>query len=283
MEKCKAILFGAAGGGMRLFQKVSERYEIVCFTDNDPNKWGNRICGISILDPNEAIRNMEWDEIVVTSAPGCCSICDQLVHMGVSKEKINTSYVDFPLKSRIVFLEKLGEQMQKQSIIGECAEAGVFQGDFAKEINKIFPNKRLYLFDTFNGFAQADVMVDHKFRFSESMTTDYGNSSVDMVMKKMPYKEMCVVKKGYFPETATDINDMFCFVNLDLDLYQPTINGLKWASKRMVRGGVILVHDYFATNFKGPREAVDQFMEENKGQLYAYPIGDGISIMIVGF
>ena len=50
----------------------------------------------------------------------------------------------------------------------------------------------------------------------------------------------------------------------------------------MVENGVILVHDYFATNFKGPREAVDKFISENKKNK-AFPIGDGVSIMISGF
>lgn len=283
MVKGKAVLFGAAGGGKRLFQEVSERYEVLCFTDNDSNKWGKKLNGVPILNPDEAVKKMEWDEVVVTSAPGCCSICDQLVHMGVPLGKINTSYVDFPLKSRIVFLESLGKRMREQNIGGECAEAGVFQGDFAKEINRIFPEKKLYLFDTFKGFAQKDIEIERQQKFSESKVNDYANSSVEMVLRKMPYPAKCVVKQGYFPETTVGINDQFCFVNLDLDLYQPTINGLRWVQDKMVTGGIVLVHDYFATNFQGPKQAVDEFIEENKGKLQAFPIGDGISIMIAGF
>ena len=44
-----------------------------------------------------------------------------------------------------------------------------------------------------------------------------------------------------------------------------------------------MVHDYFADNFKGPREAVDKFIAESKGRYQIYPIGDGISVMVVGF
>lgn len=69
---------------------------------------------------------------------------------------------------------------------------------------------------------------------------------------------------------------------MDLDLYEPTYNGLKLFSNKMVENGVILVHDYFATNFKEPREAVDKFISENK-KYKAFPIGDGVSIMISGF
>lgn len=38
--KRRAVLFGAVGGGKRLFEPVSENYEVVYFVDNDASKWG---------------------------------------------------------------------------------------------------------------------------------------------------------------------------------------------------------------------------------------------------
>lgn len=35
--------------------------------------------------------------------------------------------------------------------------------------------------------------------------------------------------------------------------------------------------------FRGLKEAVDRFVSEKKGKYNALPIGDGISVMIVGF
>lgn len=105
-----------------------------------------------------------------------------------------------------------------------------------------------------------------------------------MVMKKMIYPENVIIHKGYFPDTAKQLEEeRFAFVNLDVDLYEPTYNGLKFFKDKMISGGVILVHDYFAANFKGPHEAVNQFLEEMNGRYAKYPIGDGISIMITGF
>lgn len=100
----------------------------------------------------------------------------------------------------------------------------------------------------------------------------------------MKYPERCIFKAGYFPETASGIEEEFCFVNLDLDLYQPTLEGLRWFEDRMVSGGVILIHDYFADNFRGVRQAVDEYMRDRKRkELHLMPIGDGISIAICGF
>ena len=36
------------------------------------------------------------------------------------------------------------------------AELGVWQGDFAQYINQLFPNQKLYLFDTFEGFDKRN-------------------------------------------------------------------------------------------------------------------------------
>lgn len=282
--RLKVICFGAANGGKELFKKISKKYDVICFTDNDERKWGKQLHGLPILSPTEAVKENQYDEIIVTSAPGCISIKTQLLGMGVSEEKIVTHYVEAMLKARIVFLESLAHIFKEKEMQGACAEVGVFQGDFAKCINKNFPEKKLYLFDTFEEFLLADIQEEKKKNLSEAEVSDYSNASVQMVLNKMLYPEKCIIKKGYFPETAIDLEEEFCFVNLDVDLYLPTLNGLKFFLPRMKEGGVILVHDYFAANFRGPKQAVDEFMKlDESKKLCMCPIGDGISIMISGF
>lgn len=48
------------------------------------------------------------------------------------------------------------------------AEAGVFRGEFANEINRYFPDRECYLFDTFDGFDTRDF----KYETMNSMTTN---------------------------------------------------------------------------------------------------------------
>ena len=40
-------------------------------------------------------------------------------------------------------------------------------------------------------------------------------------MKLMPNPQNCQPVKGFFPESAKDIEDRFVFVSLDADLYEP--------------------------------------------------------------
>lgn len=274
----KAICFGAAGGGKRLFNEIGKKYEIIAFTDNDKSKIGYDINGIMIYGVEESLE-LEWDVIVITSAPGLETIKEQLIKMGVDNRKIDTSFIEMPLLSRISFLEKLSEVQKKGS--ASVAEVGVFEGDFAKWINKFYRNQKLHLFDTFEGFDKRDIEKDYY--YSKANVGDYANTSVNMVMSKMQYPENVIIHKGYFPETGQGILEQFVFVNLDVDLYEPTYRGLMFFKDRMIPGGVILVHDYFATNFQGPKKAVDRFIEEMNAEYRKYPIGDGVSIMITGF
>ena len=89
-----------------------------------------------------------------------------------------------------------------------------------------------------------------------------------------------IKEKGYFPESAKGIKEKFCFVNLDMDLYAPQLAALKFFSDKMVKGGVILVHDYYNSTFTGTTKAVDEFCS-TKDNIIKYPIGDGLSIALL--
>lgn len=201
--------------------------------------------------------------------------------MNIDEMQIDENYVIAPLESRRIFLEKLADMQKDIELTAAVAEAGVFEGDFAKWINIYYSNRHLYLFDTFEGFCEKDINKERK--YSKANLGDYSNTSLELVMGKMSYKQNVRIYKGYFPDTARDIKESFCFVNLDLDLYLPTYSGLCFFEDKMVKNGVILIHDYFSENFRGPKEAVDQFITERNGKYSVYPIGDGISVMIVGF
>lgn len=275
MKKC--IMFGAAGNGERLYSKVKQRYEVLAYTDNNSSKWGAECNGVTIIEPKQ-ILNTDFDVIVITSMPGLESIKKQLIEMGISENNIDDAFVLGPIESRRIFLEKFASFNFGEDV--EVAEAGVFEGDFAKWINHYFPDRILHLFDTFEGFDSRDVSKEGS--MSRVKAGDYNNTSEELVMTKMEYPDKVIIHRGFFPETAKKINSYFCFVNLDMDLYEPTYEGLKFFADKMVKNGAILVHDYFSTDFYGPRKAVDKFIAE-QGRFSLYPIGDGISILITGF
>lgn len=75
------------------------------------------------------------------------------------------------------------------------------------------------------------------------------------------------------------MKENFCFVNLDMDLYKPTLEGLLFFYPLMVHGGIIVVHDFFSKGYEGVNAAVKEFLDENP-LLVPFPIGDNVSIAI---
>lgn len=174
--------------------------------------------------------------------------------------RLSTERLDY---IRISSLELAAEEIYRQQLSGSVAELGVYQGDFAKDINQVFPDKIFYLFDTFTGFNEKDVAKEIKQGYSEGKQ-DFSATNVDLVVSKMPFPANCRIKKGYFPETAKGLEEAYCFVSIDTDLYEPVLAGLNYFYPRLIPGGYIFVHDYNNAYYPGAAEAVKQFCKINK-------------------
>ncbi|GHU21469.1 hypothetical protein FACS1894172_12150 [Spirochaetia bacterium] len=153
------------------------------------------------------------------------------------------------------------EEIKQKKILGDTAELGVYKGDFAKKINAHFPDKKLFLFDTFSGFDERDVKTELKMGYNITKTGDFSNSNIELVLKKMKYRENCIVKKGWFPETAEGIDERFSFVSIDADLFEPIYAGLMFFYPLLQKGGYIFVHDYNGKTYAA-KEAVQKFSKE---------------------
>lgn len=274
----KTVIYGATDTGKNIFLDIKDSADVILFLDDDPRKWGGEIDDVGIENPLK-IRELDFDEVIVGVLTYRQEVYDRLISFGISPSKINTRYVDIPTYARIECLKSVAKLTEQESIAGSVAELGVFRGEFAKEINRVFPDRKLYLFDTFEGFDERDTDTEVSKNYADVDKKGYfSNTSEEYVLSQMKYPEMCMIRKGFFPETVEDIEDSFCFVNLDADLYAPTISGLRWFYPRMERGGVILVHDFFSRVFHGIKDAVREFCEDEK--IAFFPIGDTLSVGI---
>lgn len=182
--------------------------------------------------------------------------------------------------------ELCADEILNSGVKGSAAEVGVYQGFFAKLINKKLPQKNLYLFDTFESFDQNEFEND-KFMQKDAMCfrndpkSMFSDTSVDFVLKNMPHPKKCIVKKGFFPETATDCEEeTFCFVSIDVDLFDAIYNSLEFFYPRLAKGGYIFIHEYNNSLFAGCKEAVKKF-QKDYGSLVKVPISDSNGTLIV--
>jgi len=81
-------------------------------------------------------------------------------------------------------LALLANEITRKSVEGATAELGVFQGKFAKKINRLFPERTLYLFDTFDGFSDVDYKNDNSINWGNSQEA-FKNTTVKKVKEQM--------------------------------------------------------------------------------------------------
>ena len=279
----KAIIYGAGGVGKKVLENHLTDYEITAFIDSDSQKWGGQIDNISIHPPSD-LSSLDFDTVIVGSSMGFREIQSQLLELGYSGH-IENSYVSTIHFARIYFLKRFVENYHNNHYNDKlfAAEVGVYRGEFAFSINKYFNKNKLYLFDTFDGFDERDILIEQSEVNSKTLVgfNHFNNVNIDSVLKRMPNPKLITAFKGFFPDTAKELTDeKFIFVNLDVDLYAPTKSGLDFFSKRIDCQGIILIHDYYMSAYPGVKKAVDEFMIENKEKFNLLPIGDDTSVMI---
>lgn len=274
----KVVIFGIAGTGKKVYNQIKDSDNILYFSDNNEEMWGKDLFGIEIIPPFK-LKQVDFDYIYIASMCGLYEIRDQLVQMGIPIYKLKYDLALIQTRSRILFLENFAQIAYKRNIVGAVAEAGVYKGEYAKEINRCFPDRKLYLFDTFEGFVDSDILAEIN---SSDTCADYlKETSQELVLQKMLYRENCIVRKGYFPETAMEIDEQFAYVSLDMDLYKPTLEGLRYFYPRMTRGGIIAIHDFFSEAYPNIERAVYEYESEIGSNLKLTPVGDDISISII--
>ncbi len=315
----KLIIFGAGMNWNRLNKVLNyQNAEIIAFSDNDKEKWGRDINGIKVIPPAE-ISIQSFDYIVITSqyyneievqlaklgilrdkiisflsgdlrlftGEKILSIYDTeklrqerlIINKMVNLDRRRLMDLDDGDYVRFSTLELMAFEIQSKGLKGNVAELGVYQGAFARKLNDLFKDRLLYLFDTFEGFEKKDIVREEKDRFSSPRDSAFSDTSISKVLKKMKYPEQCIIRKGYFPETAEGIHDNFVFVSLDADLYNPTYEGLKYFYPLLSKGGYIFVHDYNNDEYTGVKKAVRQFCKEE--EIGYVPIGDMCGTVVI--
>lgn len=183
---------------------------------------------------------------------------------------------------RLAAIECIEREIYRNNIAGAVAEAGVYRGKTAMHINYLFPDRTLYLFDTFAGFSEEDQKEDDSHN-RYNLKIDYSDTTEAIVLKSMRFPKNCIIKKGWFPESAKDVNETFAFVRLDMDLYEPILAGLRFFYPRMAKGGYIAIHDCRSKNFAGARDAVEDFCREQHINFMCMPDGLGTAVISIGY
>lgn len=277
-----AVIYGATTTGKRVYEEVRTKYDIQYFVDGLPDLIGTQIETLEVKS-REKILETKPDIVIMGVLTGYEDAVQYLVDNGFPEEKIICKYVDLNSRARRDCLEKIAIIMgEKNCSGGAVAELGVYRGDFAKVINEVFPDRKLYLFDTFEGFPEKDMGYEIGNNLLLNKVGQFADTSVEHVLGRMPHPENCIIRQGYFPDTTIGLEEeQYAFVNIDVDLYKPILAGLEYFWPRMVKGGYIFVHDYFSFSYAGTKKAINEFAE--KYHVGFTPIGDTLSVAFVKY
>jgi len=258
----KVLIYCCTGNAEHLTYLLNEEdYEVIGYTDSNPESWGKRLYNRVVYPPAD-IPDLDFDLVIISISTYAEAIKKELVNTyGVKEEKITVFQpIDKGVvleEERIAMLRKCVAMLKEREIPGNMAEVGVYTGEFSKLFNRYFPEKKLYLFDTFEGFDPVRDQVN------DCDLDNFKDTTIEAVLNKMAAPENCIVRKGYFPDTAEGIEDTFCLVSLDTDLYNPILAGLEYFYPRMEKGGYIFVHDFGSYHYEGVKAAVYKYCNEH--------------------
>jgi O-methyltransferase len=156
---------------------------------------------------------------------------------------------------------------------GDAAECGCYQGASAYLICEQLKekHKKLHLFDSFAGLSSPQ-MVDGEYWKPGALAC-----SLTDVQRNLASYSFVQYHPGWIPERFSEVNqNQFCFVHLDVDLYQPTLDSLQFFYPRLVSGGALLLDDYGFLTCPGARKACDDYFADKRERIIHLPTGQGL-------
>ena len=280
-----------------------DRRRIICLTKlfNGENKYS---VVVKLLD---YLKNAEEVVDIIMSHPSIRNILPMsydlteytLFNDPVTVKEENLSLTCFTGDyARVRELELLVKEIKDHKLLGAMAEVGVMGGGFSKLLKRYFPEKDLYLYDTFSGFDGRDTGEEYdNGSIDQTWANVFKLVSYERTKDYIGYESTCHYRVGYFPETVEDEEKelRFSLVSLDADLYNPTLAGLEFFYPRLEEGGYILIHEYNArllddyaiingvrelSCFYGIKEAVNEF-EKRHGHICKVPITDHNGTVVI--
>lgn len=169
----KVIVFGTGEDGHKTVKYIAtSKAEIVCFADNNPEKWTTKFYGKPIVDP-ESIDHYDFDFIIVATASYWKPIRKQLLQYGIPARKILMPYGR--MRSRELSLFK--------SIFSLHGMIGLYY--YRRKRYELFNPSVLGLLTDHNYFSRKDLYeaVLHNSRYISGKVLDFGCGT-------QPYKKL---------------------------------------------------------------------------------------------
>lgn len=185
------------------------------------------------------------------------------------------SWKGWPIRWRAYVVCWCAEYASK--LAGDFVECGVYKGGFARMIIDYISlgnlDKRMHLFDTFNGFVPDQLrpeeagMIDF-YQYSDCLT------EVQNTFAPFPFVN---IVPGPVPQTLPSAEmDRVCFLSIDMNCVAPEIDAAAYFWPKLVSGGVIVLDDYGQRLHIAQKIAFDSFAKERGVSVLCLPTSQGL-------
>jgi hypothetical protein len=158
---------------------------------------------------------------------------------------------------------------------GDTAECGVWNGASSWFICRHFAgsDKTHHGFDSFEGLPEPAAVDGPYWRRGDCFASE---ADARANLADFPVN----LYAGWIPERFAEVEDRrFCFVNVDVDLYESTRDSIEFFYPRMVPGGVMVFDDYGSEmQSPGAGRAIDEFAAERPEPLIKAPTAQAFLI-----
>ena len=184
----------------------------------------------------------------------------------------NTFYKLIPFSRIEKFIIELELFKLTKKVKGDVLEFGVYKGNSLIRLitfNKIFNRKKkVFAFDVFNKFPKGNNRTDEKQRkkfIKEGGESSIKKITINQILKKKNFKDFKLIEGNVFltiPKFLEKYHKLkFSFINLDLDLYEPSLLVLEKFYPKLSKNGIIMLGNF--KHFFGETIAIKQFCKKN--------------------
>jgi O-methyltransferase len=168
-----------------------------------------------------------------------------------------------------------------RSLPGDTAECGIYTGGSSHLICATSaPGTLHHAFDSFEGLSPPKTEdlptseVAYHWRSGDLAATE------ETVRGNLQAYDFVRYYRGWIPTRFSEVSTLkFRFVHVDVDLYEPTRDSVRFFFDRLVPGGLLLCDDYGYETCAGARRACDELVQERcLDPVIHLPTGQGLIV-----
>jgi hypothetical protein len=164
-----------------------------------------------------------------------------------------------------------------EGVPGDTAECGVYNGTTSGLICRANENsghdRTHFAFDSFEGLSEPTATDGSHWKKGDL------NCTLEEAKNNLREFKRLVLLKGWIPSRFSEVDHRrFAFVHIDVDLYKPTLESIKFFYPRLLPGAILICDDYGSSLCPGATKAIDNYLSDKLEKMVAMSGGGGFMI-----